>query len=60
MFEGDQVGLQQRHAGAAVETEVRHPVTPQDPPKHWGRTQMIGLAAFIAVPVLLYVLLERL
>lgn len=60
MFESDQVGLQQRHAGAAVETEVRHPVTPQEPPKHWGRTQMIGLAVFIASPVLICALLERL
>ena len=60
MQHNEGVVLNQKHAGAAAETEARHPVPPQDPPKHWGRTQLIGLAVFIAVPVVLYILLERL
>jgi hypothetical protein len=60
VFQNESVVQGQKHAGAAAETEARHPVTPKEPPKHWGRTQLVGLAVFIGVPVLLYILLERL
>lgn len=60
MLENEQVGLAQKHAGAEAETQARHPVTPKEPPRDWGRTQLLGLAVFIGVPVLIFIVLERL
>jgi hypothetical protein len=45
-----------RHAGASLETESRHPVRSQEPPPGYGRVQIIGLAVFLGVPLLIYVL----
>jgi len=44
--------------GAGAETEQRHPTHPEAPPEGFGRTQLIGLALFLAIPVVLYVLVK--
>ena len=44
--------------GAGVETEQRHPTHPDPPPASFGRTQLIGLGLFLAIPVAIYVLLR--
>jgi hypothetical protein len=44
--------------GAGVETEARHPTHPDDPPDSYGRTQLIGLALFIGVPIVIYLLVR--
>ena len=44
--------------GAGAETEQRHPTHPEEPPSGFGRTQLIGLAVFLALPVLIYVVLR--
>ena len=36
--------------GAGAETEQRHSTHPEAPPEGFGRTQLIGLALFLAIP----------
>ena len=60
MLENEQVVVNQRHAGAAAETEARHPVTPPEPPRHFGRTRLVALVFVIAIPPVLCWVLDKL
>jgi len=40
------------HFAASTETELRHPVEPEDPPAYYRRNQLIAVAIFIGLIVL--------
>ncbi|MDI6712608.1 MAG: hypothetical protein QMD96_05150 [Anaerosomatales bacterium] len=48
------------HHWAAAEVEARFPTRrrSEDPPRHAGRTQLIGLAVFLIAPVAIWLLLD--